>query len=585
MKLILGYLYPYMGFSFTLLYPCERMLTLKKAALYIRVSTHHQLDKDSLPFQRQELINYSTHALSISDYVIFEDAGYSAKNTQRPEYQHMMSRIRSGEFTHLLVWKIDRISRNLLDFSDMYQELKEYDVSFISKNEQFDTSNAIGEAMLKIILVFAELERQMTSERVSKIMLDRATKGLWNGAPCPLGYKWDEDKGFPVIDDNEAIVINHIYSVYEETESTVKVMHFLNANNHKTKRGGKWTTKVIADIIRNPFYKGTYRYNYRESARGKIKKQEDWILVDNNHAAIITNELWDKCNKIMDKNAKRNVAFYREKANIHVLAGLIKCGECGVGYSSKLDRPRENGYRPSTYICLNRNNGLGCKAKIINEMTLGTFIFNYIANIVNINKSIKSNISISEFEKLLIKGDAFSDVVGLDPTSLENIYYKYLSPCGSTPLKYTKKKSTNIPVDYTKLKEDKNKLVRALERLEELYLFSDNNMSQKKYIMKTREIEDKIKTIDEKISGANNTSSNGMNDIEFLKKSSYFIMINEISNRDSDIVYKDLDMKISKEILRNFILEVIEKITIKNDRIDSIIFKDGLEHKFIYKSC
>lgn len=87
----------------------------KKAALYIRVSTHYQIDKDSLPFQRNELINYAKYALGIDDYAIFEDAGYSGKNTDRPAYQDMMRRIRAKEFSHLCVWKIDRISRNLLD--------------------------------------------------------------------------------------------------------------------------------------------------------------------------------------------------------------------------------------------------------------------------------------------------------------------------------------------------------------------------------------------------------------------------------------------------------------------------------------
>ena len=126
-----------------------------KVAMYVRVSTHHQIDKDSLPLQRQDLINYSSFASISNDYEIFEDAGYSAKNTERPKYKEMMSRIRKNEFTHLLVWKIDRISRNLLDFCDMYNELKEHKCIFISKNEQFDTSSAMGEAMLKIVLVFA----------------------------------------------------------------------------------------------------------------------------------------------------------------------------------------------------------------------------------------------------------------------------------------------------------------------------------------------------------------------------------------------------------------------------------------------
>ena len=159
--------------------------TLKKAALYVRVSTNYQIDRDSLPMQRQELITYAQLMFGINDYVVFEDAGYSGKNTDRPEFQNMMHRIRAGEFTHLLCWKIDRISRNLLDFASMYQELKDLGVTFVSKNEQFDTSTAIGEAMLKIILVFAELERNMTSERVTATMLSRAQNGLWNGGRVP----------------------------------------------------------------------------------------------------------------------------------------------------------------------------------------------------------------------------------------------------------------------------------------------------------------------------------------------------------------------------------------------------------------
>lgn len=141
----------------------------QKSALYVRVSTTHQIDKDSLPLQRSDLINYTKYVLGINDFEIFEDAGYSGGTTDRPAYQDMMNRIKMGEFTHLIVWKIDRISRNLRDFSDMYDELKKYNVTFISRNEQFDTSTAMGEAMLKIILVFAELERKLTGERVFQL--------------------------------------------------------------------------------------------------------------------------------------------------------------------------------------------------------------------------------------------------------------------------------------------------------------------------------------------------------------------------------------------------------------------------------
>lgn len=134
----------------------------RKAALYVRVSTKYQVDKDSLPFQRKKLKEYCK-MLDINKYEIFEDDGYSAKKTERPRFQDMMNHIRAGEFTHLIVWKVDRISRNLLDFSTMYKELKDHRVTFISMNEQFDTSTAIGEAMLKIILIFAECQQYTKS--------------------------------------------------------------------------------------------------------------------------------------------------------------------------------------------------------------------------------------------------------------------------------------------------------------------------------------------------------------------------------------------------------------------------------------
>ena len=102
----------------------DSKLKIQRAAIYIRVSTYWQIDKDSLPVQREEIINYCKYALGITSFEVFEDAGYSAKNTDRPAYQTMMARVRSGEFTHLVVWKLDRISRNLLDFAGMYEELK-----------------------------------------------------------------------------------------------------------------------------------------------------------------------------------------------------------------------------------------------------------------------------------------------------------------------------------------------------------------------------------------------------------------------------------------------------------------------------
>ena len=185
-----------------------------RVAIYVRVSTVYQIDKDSLPMMKQDLASYCKYILNTDDYVIFEDAGYSGKNTARPAYQKMMSQIREGLFTHLLVWKIDRISRNLLDFANMYQELKDLGVTFVSKNEQFDTSTAIGEAMLKIILIFAELERNMTSERVTATMINRASNGVWNGGRVPYGYDYDKENQIFSINPEENVIYNFLLDTY-----------------------------------------------------------------------------------------------------------------------------------------------------------------------------------------------------------------------------------------------------------------------------------------------------------------------------------------------------------------------------------
>ena len=221
-------------------------IRITKVAIYIRVSTIHQVDKDSIPMQKKDLIAYCQLILGTDNYEIFEDAGYSGKNTDRPAFQDMMGRIRKGEFTHVLVWKIDRISRNLLDFAEMYEELQSLRVTFVSKNEQFDTSTAIGEAMLKIVLVFAELERNMTSERVTATMISRANNGQWNGGRVPFGYSYDSGTTTFSIREDEAVVCRRLKDLYLDNKSLVYTARALNADGYKTRAGADWTPTAVS---------------------------------------------------------------------------------------------------------------------------------------------------------------------------------------------------------------------------------------------------------------------------------------------------------------------------------------------------
>ena len=126
----------------------------KIVALYVRVSTGYQVDKDSLPFQKKELRAYCEHVLHIDKkrIEIFEDAGRSGKNTKRPAFERMMENVKAGLVSHVIVYKIDRITRNLVDFSLMYDDFKYNNVTFISLNEQFHTSSANASPILKNIL-------------------------------------------------------------------------------------------------------------------------------------------------------------------------------------------------------------------------------------------------------------------------------------------------------------------------------------------------------------------------------------------------------------------------------------------------
>lgn len=551
---------------------------MKKVAIYVRVSTTYQADKDSLPLQRSDLINYSKFVLGIDDYEIFEDAGYSGKNTSRPDYQEMINRIKTGEFSHLLVWKIDRISRNLIDFCDMYEELKKYNCTFVSKNEQFDTSSAMGEAMLKIILVFAELERKLTGERVTAVMIDRATKGLWNGAPLPLGYAWDKVSKFPVIDEMEKKTVELIFSMYKQSESTSVVRNMLNENKLKTKRDGTWTTKTVSDIIRNPFYKGTYRYNYRESARGKKKKENEWIIVEDNHPAIITKDLWQECNAIMDLNAERNNAKFRSNVKTHIFSSLIQCGECGNNMYAKQDKPHLDGYTPSLYACKGRYNKLGCSQKTVSDTIVAEFILNFISNMMKISK-IRKTLSVNELEEKLLLGNTFKDIIGIK--EIDHVFNSIYFSNKSTFKLQKDKENKVIDFNIEQLQSQLKKYQKALSKLEDLYLFDEAEMSTKDYIIKKNTINDKIKEINKKLDNSITKESSSYN-INFILNVTTLELSKQLMK--GNIKIKSLINNTGRDIIKDFINTLINKIIVKDKQVKSIEFKNGLIVTFLYNS-
>ena len=555
-----------------------------RVAIYIRVSTTHQIDKDSIPMQRNDLVSYARLMLNTDDYAIFEDAGYSGKNTDRPNFQKMMSQIRSGAFTHLLVWKIDRISRNLLDFSSMYKELKELGVVFVSKNEQFDTSTAMGEAMLKIILVFAELERNMTSERVSATMISRASNGQWNGGRVPFGYDYDyENKTFS-INEQESAVVKLIHDKYEEMQSLVQEARYLNEHNFTTREGNEWSPVTLLIILRNIFYCGNYQYNtLKEGNRQKIKDRSEWIIVENHHEAIISKEQKERIISKLESR-KRLDKRIRETKNIHVFSSLLICSSCGKAMWATPTN-RKNDWACSKYVCKSYARRISPKCKSVSDPIIGEFVFNLVLNIMNAQKAIYEIRSVKELERQLLTGVAFLDVESIEHDGLEELYTvlcendKSMDAFGK-PQRIVKKKAVS---ELSKLRSEKKKLEIALDRLTNLYLFSEIAIPEKEYLIQKTKLTSSLDEINESIGIINSGEWNqSMSDTEFIRQASEFILTKKLEERNY-VSYKSLAMSVDNSVLKAFVEKIVDCITVESGRIQKIIFKNGIVQKFNYK--
>ena len=562
----------------------------KRAAIYVRVSTQYQVDRASLPVQRSELVNYAKYALDIPDFVIFEDAGYSAKNTDRPDYQQMMARIRTGEFSHLLVWKIDRISRNLLDFAAMYSELKQLGVVFVSKNEQFDTSSAMGEAMLKIILVFAELERNMTAERVSAVFLSRANDGIWNGGKVPFGYAYDKQtKTFSILED-EAKTVRLIYALYESSKSLVTVSKVLNERGIKTRNGSEWSPTTVHTMLSNPFYSGTYRYNYRNESdphHHVPKKKEDWILVKNHHPAIVSPEHQAAVELILaSKSYGKNQTYQRK--NIHAFAGLLTCGYCGSTMAATIDRARADGWRPSVYICSRRRMSNDCQNKYVSDVTLGPFVLNFFANLIKASNSFGKSTSIETLEKKLLRGDALSIVDHIERPGLEELYNHLRSGFDEKPFDSLAVNAAEASSDVQErdlLLADKRRLERALKRLNAIYLYGDEEIPGKDFILDRKSITDSLQQIDDRLKELDAAAvfDVSLSDDEFMEKASQFILTQQLLDKRS-VNYEKFIRKIDPRIVKDFLNETVSNFCIKDGLTTSVLFKNGIELRFCYKA-
>ncbi|MCD7921837.1 MAG: recombinase family protein [Clostridiales bacterium] len=340
--------------------------------------------------------------------LVYEDEGFSGGNLNRPQFKQMMAEAKSGKIKTIIVYRLDRISRNVSDFSGLIEELNELDIDFVSIREQFDTATPMGRAMMYIASVFSQLERETIAERIRDNMHELAKTGRWLGGTTPTGYtseavekvsvdgKMKKSCKLKLLPD-EAAIIKIIFDLFLETKSLTRTETQLVCSGLKTKQGNFFSRYSIKTILTNPVYAiadtDMYQYLtdrdadlYSDKAEfdGKhaliayyktIQKKgkayihnpiDKWIIAVGKHEGIIEGKKWIAAQNELEKN--KDKSFRRDRINKALLTGVIYCS-CGARMVPRItNRDTPGGERVFTYRCAlkEKSRGTECSQKNAN---------------------------------------------------------------------------------------------------------------------------------------------------------------------------------------------------------------------------
>ncbi|MED5856688.1 recombinase family protein [Streptococcus anginosus] len=317
------------------------MITTNKVAIYVRVSTTNQAEEGySIEEQKDKLSSYC-NIKDWSVYKIYTDGGFSGSNTKRPALEQLIKDAKKKLFDTVLVYKLDRLSRSQKDtlylIEDVFLENK---IDFVSLLENFDTSTPFGKAVVGILSVFAQLEREQIKERMQLGKLGRAKSGksmMW--ARTSYGYDYHRETGTMTINPVQSLAIKFIFEQYLSGRSITKLRDDLN---DKYPKEIDWNYRAVRMILANPVYCGYNQY------KGQV--------YPGNHEPIITEEDFNKTQeelKIRQNTAaeKFNPRPFQAK---YMLSGIAQCGYCGAPLTITLGTKRKDGSRNIRYQCKNR---------------------------------------------------------------------------------------------------------------------------------------------------------------------------------------------------------------------------------------
>ena len=398
---------------------------IKLEAIYARQSVDRA---DSISIESQ--IEACRKELVSGAFRVYTDRGFSGKNTDRPDFQRMMCDVADGAISRVIVYKLDRISRSVLDFAGMIETFGRYNVDFVSSNEKFDTASPVGKAMLMLVMIFAQLERETIQQRAEDAYAARSRRGLFMGGPAPFGYRARSTvidgintKMF-VHDENESRIVKTVFALYAEPENSFgNVARFLEENRLFNRNGGLFSANRLRGMIVNPVYvradRRVYDF-YRSNGADIASAREDFdgvhgaylysgenekpkryalrgsILVIAPHEGLIDAETWLKCR---EKCLCGNSSARASKAKATWLAGKIKCARCGYALAAKTAFRRtvpDKRY----FVCTGSSRGHSCGAGTLDADAVEAAVFSELCKKLAPFKALTRRVNAPEDPKL-----------------------------------------------------------------------------------------------------------------------------------------------------------------------------------------
>ena len=395
---------------------------------------------------KNQLIN--KYNIKEENIKIYQDEGFTGYNTNRPQFQEMIKDIRNKRIKCVIVYRLDRISRNVTDFCNLKNEFIKYNTDFISVTENFDTSTPMGRAMLMISSVFAQLERDTIAERIRDNMYELAKTGRWLGGNTPLGYKSEKVETLSVdgkrknlykldIVFEEAEIIKLIWNKMCELKSLSKLEVYLLQKGIKTRNGNNFTRFSLITILKNPVYvvadnkikdffekmnvtiyetdiekcngiNGLLAYNKREELMGKTKSYKDiteWIIAVGKHQGIIPSQQFIKVWNLIVNNKDKRCRVPRQ--NTSILSGIIRCKHCGNYMRPRLrNTVTIDNKRNFSYLCVLKEKSRKrlCKCKNINGIETDMIVIEKISEL-----KLPTNMLINKIKLLINNKEKESD--------------------------------------------------------------------------------------------------------------------------------------------------------------------------------